>query len=83
MEWGTYKPNLFFSVKDRSPNPWTVGLVWAVPNQQQGMDVRHTYRYQSGDGVTAYFEYHDGWSVSREIIEDPAANARIEVEYLK
>jgi hypothetical protein len=47
------------------------------------MDVRHTYRYQSGDGVTAYFEYHDGWSVSREIIEDPAANARIEVEYLK
>lgn len=31
MEWGTFKPNQFFAVKDRSPNPLTVGLLWAVP----------------------------------------------------
>lgn len=60
VEWGTYKPNLFFGVKDRSPSPMTLGLAWAVPLNNGQMDMRHTYRYQSGDGVTAYFEYHDG-----------------------
>lgn len=32
MEWGTYKPNQFFGIKNRDPNPVTVGMVWAVPD---------------------------------------------------
>jgi hypothetical protein len=32
MEWGTYKPNLFFGIKNRSPTPVTVGLLWAYPD---------------------------------------------------
>jgi mannosyl-oligosaccharide glucosidase len=83
MEWGTYKPNLFFGIKNRSPKPLTLGLVWAVPGSQGQMNIRHTYRYQSGDGVTAYYEYHDGWGSSREIIEDPLANARFEIDFVK
>lgn len=83
MEWGTYKPNLFFGIKNRSPQPVTVGMVWAVPGQHGGFAVRHTYQYQSGDGVTAYFEYHDGWGSSRQIVEDPAANARFEIDFVK
>jgi len=31
MEWGTYKPNQFFAVKNRAPNPMTVAMLWAVP----------------------------------------------------
>lgn len=83
MEWGTYKPNMFFGVKDRSPTPLTVGLAWVVPVANGGFEVRHTYRYQSGDGVTAYFEYHDGWGASRQIVEDPYANARFEIDFVK
>lgn len=83
IEWGTYKPNLFFGVKDRSPSPLTLGLAWAVPLGNEQMDVRHTYRYQSGDGVTAYYEYHDGQGNCREIINDPAANARFEIDLVK
>lgn len=45
--------------------------------------VRHTYKFQSGEGVTAYYEYHDGWSSAREIIEDPQSNARFEIDFLK
>ena len=72
MEWGTYKPNQFFGIKNRDPNPITVGMLWAVPDQvRRTMDVRHTYKFQSGDGIIAYYEYHDGWSLAREIIEDP------------
>ena len=83
MEWGTYKPNLFFGIKNRAPSPLTVGMIWAVPGQHGGFAVRHTYQYQSGDGVTAYFEYHDGWGSCRQIVEDPAANARFEIDFVK
>jgi hypothetical protein len=83
MEWGTYKPNQFFAIKDRSVNPLTVGLLWAVPKDQQGLQIRHTMRYPSGDGVKAYYEYHDGWGSSRQIIEDPLANARFEIDFVK
>jgi len=31
MEWGTYKPNQFFAIKNRHENPLTVGMLWAVP----------------------------------------------------
>ena len=82
MEWGTYKPNMFFGIKDRSANPLTVGLAWAAPTER-GLDLRHTYRYQSGDGVTAYFEYHDGWGANRQIVEDPSGNARYEIDFIK
>lgn len=84
MEWGTYKPNQFFGIKNRSPHPVTVGMVWAVPDEaRRGFALRHTYRYQSGDGVTAYFEFHDGWSASRQVVEDPSANARVTVDFAK
>lgn len=45
MEWGTYKPNLFFGVKDRSPKPLIIGMAWAVPLGNGRMQVRHTYKY--------------------------------------
>ena len=36
MEWGTYKPNQYFAVKDRSATPLTVAMLWAVPIPGQG-----------------------------------------------
>jgi hypothetical protein len=66
MEWGTYKPNLFFGIKNREAFPINIGLAWAVPDpRKNAMSVRHTYKYESGDGVTAYYEFHDGWSSSK------------------
>lgn len=82
MEWGTLKPNLFFGIKNRNANPINVGLVWVVPENGR-FTVRHTYKYESGDGVTAYYELHDGWGTSKQIIEDPKGNVRFEVEFVK
>ena len=66
MEWGTYKPNLFFGIKNREQFPINLGLAWVVPDKRtMSFNVRHTYKYESGDGVTAYYEFHDGWSASR------------------
>lgn len=84
MEWGTYKPNQFFAVKNRHKYPVTVGMIWAAPDQaRHSFTVRHTYRYLSGDGVTAHYEFHDGWSSARQVIEDPFVNARITVDFAK
>ena len=33
--------------------------------------------------MKAYYEYHDGWGASRQIIEDPLANARFEIDFVK
>lgn len=31
----------------------------------------------------AHFEFHDGWSFAREIVEDPDANTRFEIDFIK
>lgn len=67
MEWGTYKPNQFFGIKNRAPNPVVIGMIWAGPNpdRKNKLSFRHTYKYLSTENITAYYEYHDGWSCSR------------------
>lgn len=58
--------------------------MWIVADPRTGrFVVRHTYKYQSNDEVTAYYEFHDGWSACREIIEDPIGNVRFEIDFLK
>ncbi|CDW80734.1 mannosyl-oligosaccharide glucosidase [Stylonychia lemnae] len=84
MEWGTYKPNQFFGIKNRDPEPITVGMAWVVPGMKKGeFDVKHSYKYESNNGEIAYYEFHDGWSSSKQVIEDPRENARIEIEFTK
>lgn len=84
MEWGTYKPNLYFALKQRKKNPLTVGLIWASPDPRtQAMTVRHTYRFENTDNVTAYYEVHDGYSIAKEVVTDPIANVVFEISFLK
>lgn len=83
LEWGTYKPNMFFGLKDRSPNPVTVGMIWGVPVQNEGLDFMYTFNYGGNDAITGRFEYHDGWGSSRQIVRDPYSNAIFEIEYVK
>jgi hypothetical protein len=47
------------------------------------MAVRHTYMYQSGDGIIAHYEFHDGWGSSKQIVNDPMSNTRYEIEWVK
>ena len=66
MEWGTYKPNQFFGIKNREEHPILIGLAWAIPDAKtRSFKVRHIYKYQSDENISAYYEYHDGWSSSR------------------
>ena len=75
QEWGTYKANLFFGMKDRSPVPVDIGMVWIFPTTNisnpmynKGYIVRNSYTDIDIDGVMAYWEFHDGWSSARQVI---------------
>jgi hypothetical protein len=70
-------------MKNRSPAPVNIGLVWVFPSTKSsdniyknGFIVRNAYTDNYYDGVMAYWEFHDGWSSAREIIQDFDANAR-------
>lgn len=75
-------------MKDRSPVPVNIGLIWVFPSTltsdpmyKNGYIVRSAYPDVYYDGVMAYWEFHDGWSSAREIIQDFDANARFEIDY--
>jgi Glycosyl hydrolase family 63 N-terminal domain len=64
LEWGIYKPNLYFGVKDRAIFPTVVGMLWYLPaNETHNMTVRHPYVYDVG--VAAYYPFNDGTSASK------------------
>lgn len=84
MLWGTYKPHLFFALKQRVPNPITLGLAWAVPDPiNKNFTFRHTYDPNSPSNVTAFYDLHDGWSTAFETINDPLGNVKFEIQFLK
>ena len=45
--------------------------------------VRNAYTDIESDNVTAYWEFHDGWSSARQIILDPRGNVRFEIDWVK
>ena len=89
QEWSTYKANLFFAVTDRSSVPVNIGLVWVIPSNnsnplaRDGYLVRNAYTDIESDNVTAYWEFHAGWSSARQIILDPRGNVRFEIDWVK
>jgi len=59
-------------MKDRSPVPVDIGMVWIFPTTNtsnpmynNGYIVRNAYTDIDLDGVMAYWEFHDGWSSAR------------------
>ncbi len=50
---------------------------------KKGYLVRNAFTYIDGDNVTAYWEFHDGWSSARQVILDPLGNVRFEIDFVK
>jgi hypothetical protein len=75
VEWGVYKPDLFFGVKNRKDGCLTVGLMWVFEglddDDQPATIYRHTYRMDKG--ANAYYEFNDLTRSSRQIITDKDA----------
>ena len=53
------------------------------PLTRYGYTVRNAYTDIGQDNVTAYWEFHDGWSSARQVILDPKGNVRFEIDWVK
>jgi Glycosyl hydrolase family 63 N-terminal domain len=82
--WGTYKPNLYFCLKDISDakKPEHISLAWIVEDWKTGIPlVRHRVQEQSYEKVHSYFDYHDGHDNAIETIEDPDYNTKFIISW--
>eukprot|EP00347_Sterkiella_histriomuscorum_P002218 403369017 len=84
VEWGTYKPNLYFGVKNRQMNALTFGLFLynEVPDNQTN-PVNISHQYVEDSGVSAYYQFHDGTSASKQKITDDNRQMIVETEFQK
>ena len=82
--WGTFKPNLYFAVKEQTDLHNVLGLAWMVKDWwTDAMIVRHAYQFaQPYENVDAYFTAHDGKEFARETIVDSEYNTRILVDFI-
>ena len=67
VEWGVYKPNLYFGIKNREEFPLSIGMFWVLPNNStDGTDntqIRHQYVMDSG--VVGHYDFNDATCSSR------------------
>ena len=68
--WNTYRPNVYFGVKPRTPEPLLMGLMW-FPRQHPN-ELRHTC--EQGDRLARYgWTRHDGVGYGEQGIVDGGA----------
>ncbi len=63
MEWGLYKPDLYFGVRNRQDHPLSVGMFWYSEVNSTTLNI--SYPYVMDQGVTGHYEFHDASSASR------------------
>ena len=82
--WGTFKPNLYFALKEKTGAHNVVGLAWIVKDwRTDSLIVRHVYQFaQPYENVNAFYTAHDGHSFARETILDEEYNARFLIDFV-
>ncbi|XP_028833404.1 mannosyl-oligosaccharide glucosidase [Denticeps clupeoides] len=67
--WGSYRPQVYFGMKTRSPRSVVTGLMWL--RQFSGMDVNLRHTCEQGDHLQSYgWQMHDALSFGVQEIRD-------------
>lgn len=73
--WGSYRPQVYFGMKTRSPRSVVTGLMWL--SQSGSSSLRHTC--EQGDGLARYgWLMHDGVNFGVQEIKDKGFSLRTE-----
>ncbi|TPX40080.1 mannosyl-oligosaccharide glucosidase [Synchytrium endobioticum] len=83
LHWGTYRPNLYFGTRSRSPHTIMTGLAWHSVNDLAGLEqFRHSC--EQGDRLDGYgWNRHDGRTFGDQEIRDAPNNVIIKTEFVK
>jgi len=88
FNWGTYKPNLYFAMKNRRNMSDVFGVMWYGPSStdfsEQG-DIGQRLRHNcvNDDKVNYHWERHNGADFGSEIIEDKLNNLKLNIKFVK
>ncbi|XP_053336327.1 mannosyl-oligosaccharide glucosidase-like [Clarias gariepinus] len=67
--WGSYRSQVYFGMKTRSPRSVVTGLMWMRQFSAKGVNLRHTC--EQGDGLRSYgWLAHDGINFGMQQIQD-------------
>lgn len=84
--WGTYKPNLYFAMKERTNTTDVFGLMWydatsSKPTASKLKKIRHECKKE--DNTIYYWNAHNGIDYGKEIITDKENNIGLSIEFVK
>ncbi|ORX53928.1 glycoside hydrolase [Hesseltinella vesiculosa] len=81
--WGTYRPNLYFGTRPRTPDSLMTGLMWFDASHFQGFQ-RMRHACEQGDGLAGYgYQKHDGRAFAKQHLNDEPSNVEITTEFIK
>jgi len=86
--WGTYKPNLYFAMKNRLNTSINFGIMWYGADEKHfhrsgniTERIRHNCRME--DELKYRWEIHNSKDYGNQVIEDPNANIKLTTEFIK
>jgi len=90
--WGTYKPNLYFSMKQKEKETPVFGLMWyglqnnlQKKNNPPKVDIDTLLRHEctKNNNIKYYWPYHNGIDYANEIINDIDNNISLNIKNVK
>ena len=86
--WGTYKPNLYFSMKKKTKETPVFGLMWYgqkkdIRTSKVNIDTLLKHECDQKSGVKYYWPCHNGVNYANEIINDIDNNINLNIENIK
>ena len=81
--WGTYKPNLYYAVKDRTNTSTVFGIMWYGANKNDNLKnqgnitdrIRHECNMK--DNLNYHWKAHDGENYGEQHIHDEINDLRL------
>ncbi|KAJ2242741.1 Processing alpha glucosidase I [Coemansia sp. RSA 455] len=83
LQWGTYRPNLYFGTRPRLPNSLLSGLMWfGLDNQRNWQKIRHSC--ELGDNLSEYgYSRHNGRDLGEQTMRDNDQGVEIKSTFIK
>ncbi|KAJ2489245.1 Processing alpha glucosidase I, partial [Coemansia sp. RSA 2052] len=83
LQWGTYRPNLYFGTRPRLPNSLVSGLMWfGLDDQRNWQRIRHSC--ELGDNLAEYgYSRHNGRDFGEQTMRDNDQGVEIKSTFVK
>ena len=88
LNWGTYKPNLYFSIRERKNTSLIFGMMWYGADlseyaKQGNITDRIRHECNMKDDLTYYWNTHNGVDIADQIIKDKINNLELNTQFIK